>query len=72
MIEDRDPLGFRATMWNFTVLGSFGGFCCGEFVMDSRSSIRYYILPKGDQVVRYFVVRNFKLYDDTGDNVKEP
>ena len=72
MIEDRDPLGFRATIWNFTALGRFGGFSCGEFAMDSRTSIRYYILPNGDLVVRCFVVRNFKFYDDTGDNVKEP
>ena len=72
MIEDKDPLGFRAAIWNFTALGRFGGFRCGEFAMDSRTSIRYYILPNGDLVVRCFVVRNFKFYDDTGDNVKEP
>ena len=72
MIEDKNPLGFKAAVWNFTALGRFGGFRCGEFAMDSRTQIRYYILPNGELIVRCFVIQNFKMYDDTGDNVKDP
>ena len=70
--DDNNPLGFRAAAWNFTALGRFGGFRCGEFAMDSKFTIRYYVLPDGSLVVCCFTLKNFKMYDDKGDNVRSP
>ena len=72
MIDDKNPLGFKAAVWNYTALGRFGGFRCGEFAMDSRTTIRYYLLPNGEKLVRCFTIRNFKFLDDVGDNVINP
>ena len=40
--------------------------------MDSKYTIRYYVLPDGTYVVRAFTVKNFICYDDKGDVIDEP
>ena len=57
-----DPLGFKAAVYEFTQLGSFGGFRQQEFAMDSKNQIKYYVKPNGDLVVRAFTVSNFLFY----------
>ena len=58
---EEDPLGFKAAVYEFTQLGSFGGFRQQEFAMDSKSQIKYYVKPNGDLVVRAFAVApNYK------------
>ena len=57
---EEDPLGFKAAVYEFTQLGSFGGFRQQEFAMDSKSQkIKYYVKLNGDLVVRAFTVSNF-------------
>ena len=56
---EEDPLGFKAAVYEFTQLCSFGGFRQQEFSMDSKSQIKYYVKPNGDLVVRAFTVSNF-------------
>ena len=58
-----DPLGFKAAVYEFAQLGSFGGFRQQEFAMDSKSQIKHYVKPNGNLVVRAFTVRNFIFYD---------
>jgi hypothetical protein len=69
---EEDPLGFKAAVYEFTQLGSFGGFCQQEFAMDSKTQIKYYVKPNGDLVVRAFTVSNFLFYDKDGALVKLP
>lgn len=63
LAETSDPLGFRATAWDATGLGRFTGFRQQEFAMDSKNSIKQYVLPNGVQVTRAFCVRNFHFRD---------
>ena len=57
-------LGFKATAIEFTALGRFGGFRQHEFCMDSKTSIKYYVLPNGTTVVRVYTGRNFIFFDE--------
>jgi len=59
-----DPLGFKAAAYEFTALGRFGGFRQQEFCMDSKRTIKYYVMPNGAQIVRAFTVKNFIFYDE--------
>ena len=70
--DDANPLGFRSAAWNYTAVGRYGGFRAQEFCMDSKYTIRYYVLPDGTYVVRAFTVKNFICYDDKGDVIDEP
>ena len=58
-----DPLGFRACIWNFVAIGTFSGYRQQEYAMDSRTEIKYYVLPDGTCIARAFVIRNFIFYD---------
>ena len=67
-----DPLGFKAAVYEFTQLGSHGGFRQQEFAMDSKSQTKYYVKPNGNLVVRAFTVRNFIFYDAEGIIISKP
>jgi hypothetical protein len=54
-----DPLSFRACCWDFTGLGTCGGFRKQEFAMDSKTVVKVYVLPDGTHVVRAFTNSNF-------------
>ena len=69
---DKNPLGFKAAAWNYTAVGRYGGFRAQEFCMESKTVIRYYVLPDGTYIVRAFTVKNFIFYDDRGNPVKNP
>ena len=69
---EEDPLGFKAAIYEFTQLGSFGGFRQQKFAMDSKNQIKYYVKPNGDLDVRAFTVSNFLFYNKDGVLVKKP
>ena len=71
LARDADPLGFRATAWNWTALGRYGGFRAQEFGMDSPKKVKHYVLPDGTLVVRAFTQRNFKCYDVEGTRLSD-
>jgi hypothetical protein len=71
-LAQEDDLGFRAATWEFTGIGTYGGFRLQEFAMDKPFEVRTYVLPDGTQVVRAFQVKNFIFYDDSAVKIKEP
>ena len=71
-LAQEDPLGFKAAAFEFTALGRFGGFRQQEFCMDSKNSIKYYVLPNGTAVVRAFTVKNFIFFDEDACKVMRP
>ena len=70
--DEADPLGFRATAWNYTAVGRYGGFRAQEFCMDSKYKIRYYVMPDKTYIVRAFTVKNFIFYDNMGYVMDKP
>ncbi|KAL7525503.1 hypothetical protein ACHAXR_001038, partial [Thalassiosira sp. AJA248-18] len=71
-LSKEDPLGFKACVWDFTGLGRFGGFRQQEFAMDSKKSIKQYVLPDGSTVVRCFTTGDFIMYDKYNVRIKDP
>ena len=71
-LAQEDPLGFKAAVFEFTALGRFGGFRQQEFCMDSKTVIKYYVLPNGTAVVRAFTVKNFIFLDEDACKVMHP
>jgi hypothetical protein len=72
LAEESPQTGFRATAWDITDMGRFGGFRQQEYAMDSRTEIKFYVLPNGARVARAFTVSNFIFLDKQGQRVKEP
>ena len=71
-ISNKDPLGFNATTFDFTALGRFGGFCQQEFVMDSKTEIKYYVMSEGTTVFCAFTFKNFIFYDKDDVQLVDP
>ena len=71
-LAEGDKLGFRAAVFDFTALGEYGGFRQQEWCMDSKSEIKFYVLPDGTHIVRAFTVKNFVLYDKDGLRMSRP
>ena len=67
-----EPLGFKAAAYDFIALGRFGGFRQQEFCMDSKNTIKYYVMPNGTKVVRAFTVKNFIFYDEDKGTLSKP
>ena len=71
-LAQEDGLGFKACVWDFTGVGRFGGFRLQEFAMDSKHTIKYYILPDGTAVVRCFTNKNFIARGEHRERISKP
>ena len=72
LAKNNKTLGFRAALWNFTVLCIHLGYREQEYAMESCHIICYYVLPDNRRIARAFVRRNFIAYMASGARIKNP